>query len=77
MITNWIYKIDFKSSAIREKPKKESKHQRHEWYEIRVKITQIKHQVYYVMVTEVVNLREIIIIDEEIIIANDYILKIA
>ena len=54
----------FKKTKI-EKPEKGSKHQRHEKYNIRVKITRAKYQVCYVMITEVINLRKDIKIDEK------------
>ena len=77
MITNWIQKIDKKKQYFkREKPKKGSKHQRQERHDIRGKITKIKHQVCYVMITEVINSREDIKTDEEIRVSYDCILKI-
>ena len=55
---------------------KGSKHQRQERSEIRGKITKTKHQVCYVMITEVMNSREDIKDDEEIRVTYDRILKI-
>ena len=62
---------------MKEKPKKGSKHQRHERYGIRRKIAKTKNRVCYLMITEVMNLREDIKICEEIRAAYGYILKIA
>ena len=76
MITNWIQKIDKKQYFKREKPKKGSKHQRQERNGIRGKITKIKHQVCYAMITEVINSREDINVDEEIRVSYDWVLKI-
>ena len=62
---NLILKID-KNNTIREKTKKASKHQRHGRYDIRGKITKIKHKVCYEMITEVMHLREDVNIIEKI-----------
>ena len=56
--------------------KKGSIHQRQKRHDIRRKITKFKHQVCYVMITEVVNSREDIKVDEEIRVTYDCILMI-
>ena len=77
MITNWIQKINPKKQYYkREKPKKGSKHERHERYDIKGKVTKIKHQVCYVVITEVINSRDDIKVGEEIRVTYDCILKI-
>ena len=65
-----------KNRTIREIPKIRSEHQRHEKYEIRWKITKIKNWVCNVKITEVMNLREDIKIDEKIRVTYDFILNI-
>ena len=59
-----------------EKLKKGSKHRTHVRYDIWGKIIKIKHQVCYIMITEVMILREDIQIDEEIRITYHCILNI-
>ena len=75
MITNWIKKLT-KNNILRDKPKKGGKHQRQERHDIRGKIAKIKLQVCYAMITEVINSREDIKVDEKIRVTYDCILKI-
>ena len=55
-----------KNSTLREKPKKGSKQQGYQRYDIREEITKNKHQICYLMVAEVMNLREDTKIDEKL-----------
>ena len=57
MITNWIHKID-KNNNKRETKERKKKHQINERYDIRGKLAKVKHQVRYVIETEVIDLRE-------------------
>ena len=49
ILSNWMPKFNIKKPYFkREKPKKETKHQRTEWYYIKGIVTKVKHQVWYV-----------------------------
>ena len=76
MITNWIQKQVEKSNILRVKPKKGSKNQIQERHDIRRKISKIRHQFCYAMITEIINSRIDIKVDEEIRVTCDCILKI-
>ena len=78
-ISNLINKINFKKSNFnRDKPifLKRSKHQREERYDIACVTTRVKYQVLYVRATSIPNFKLNVIINDEIIVGYDYVIKI-
>ena len=77
LLTNWISKINIKKPYFkREKPKKGTKHQRAERYDIKGIVTKVKHQVCYVKIIEIVNEREEIEVGQEIRVPYDCVTKL-
>ena len=66
LLTNWISKLSLKNLNSREKPKKRTKHQRIERYDIRGVIINGNHQICYIWIFEIVKERKDIETQQEI-----------